>query len=127
MERVFAGASVLVLLGCIYLLADTHFNFGDEGHYTLEFNGTSTKTTDWGGGIEHGVQTLNDSTLSVYRVVAGDTIYCLYFRFDPHQQNEAFNAAQLASGLEYLNPGARAEYMANAHLLRPISRKAALP
>lgn len=125
MEKWFMGASVLVMLGWLGIMAEIYSN--EEGPYVLEWNGISTKTTDRGSGIEHGVQTHNDSTLSVYRVVAGDTIYCLYFRFDPHQQNEAFNVAQLASSFEYLNPGARAEYMANAHLLRPISREEALP
>lgn len=127
MEKLMMSACVLILLGCVYLLADQHWNFGDEGHYRLEFDGRSSRTMDYGAGTEDGVQTINDSTLSVYRVAGGDTISNIYFRFDPKKRQDAFNVAQLASAYEYLNPGARAEYQQNIHLLRPISRKEALP
>lgn len=115
---------------CLLLLSLLLGGCSEPERFVAEWSGDGSKNLDVGSGIEDGVSIFNDSTLFVYRCRrrnnVADTLFKSYFRFDPQQRWEAFNVAQLASGYEYLNPSARAEYHQQIHLLRPISRQEAL-
>ena len=99
-QVVFFSALSLIAFSALILIALAGAGI-EDGMYVAVWSGdSSTKNIDLGGdaGIEDGVFTVNDSTLCVYRKqVGGDTTYAVYFRFQ------------------------------GIYLLRPISKRKALP